>query len=267
MHTRAESAATKRSDLMRPFRYLWRGPMLLILAIIAFPLALAVFNPLADRVKIRGEHPAHIAQRWWSRLLVRCFGFRIRRVGEPLPGAVLFVANHVSWLDIELMHSQRVMSFVAKAEISRWPLVGWLATRAGTIYHQRGSTHSLGAVQDQMVTKLREGMAVGIFPEGGTGPGDRVRTFHARIFQAATEVHVPVQPVALCYGHGNRMELSVPFAPNENFLTNFLRLLGGPPLEASVYFLEPVAVSEEGRRQTAEAARQRIAEALQLPAA
>ena len=93
-----------------------------------------------------------------------------------------------------------------------------------------------------------------------------MRTFHARIFQAATETHVPIQPVGLCYGHGKQMDLSVPFAPKENFLQNFLRLLGGPPLDATVFFLEPVALSEEGRRQTAEAARQRIATALDLPA-
>jgi 1-acyl-sn-glycerol-3-phosphate acyltransferase len=197
---------------------------------------------------------------------VRIFGFRIRRVGEPLPGAVLFVANHVSWLDIELMHSQRIMSFVAKAEIARWPLVGWLATRAGTIYHQRGSAHSLGAVMERVVARLREGMAVGVFPEGGTGPGDRVRTFHARIFQVAADANVPVQPVALCYGDDDRMDPRVPFGPKENFLANFLRLLGGPSFEATVHFLEPVALSGDGRRQTAEAARLSIARALDLPA-
>jgi 1-acyl-sn-glycerol-3-phosphate acyltransferase len=266
MNTRADTAPATRRDWMRPLRYAWRAPQLLLLALIAFPLAPSVFNPLARRMTVRGERLDYWMQRWWSRALVRCFGFRIRRIGEPLPGAVLFVANHVSWLDIELMHSQRVMSFVAKAEIARWPLVGWLATRAGTIYHKRGSTHSLGAVMEQMVARLREGTAVGIFPEGGTGAGDGVRTFHARIFQAATDTNVPVQPVGLCYGRGNRMDLSVPFAPKENFLVNFLRLLGGPPLEATVYFLEPVPISAEGRRQTAEAARQRIAEALQLPA-
>src|ERR1700760_723674 len=59
--------AAARTHWVRPFRYLWRGPMLLLLALVAFPLALAVFNPLADRLKIGGEHPAHVAQRWWSR--------------------------------------------------------------------------------------------------------------------------------------------------------------------------------------------------------
>jgi 1-acyl-sn-glycerol-3-phosphate acyltransferase len=262
MNTTAESTTPTSRDWVRPLRYLWRTPLLLLHALIAVPLALAVFNPLAMRCHIGGERLDYWMTRWWSGRIVRIFGFRISRSGTPLPGAVLFVANHVSWLDIELMHSQRIMSFVAKAEIARWPLIGWLATRAGTIYHQRGSAHSLGAVMERVVVRLKEGMAVGIFPEGGTGPGDRVKTFHARIFQVAADAAVPVQPVALCYGNGGRMDLRVPFAPTENFLANFLRLLGEPSLEATVHFLEPVPLSDDGRRQTAETARARIAHAL-----
>jgi 1-acyl-sn-glycerol-3-phosphate acyltransferase len=119
---------------------------------------------------------------------------------------------------------------------------------------------------ERVVVRLREGMAVGVFPEGGTGPGDRVKTFHARIFQVADDAGVTVQPVALCYGDGGRMDLRVPFAAKESFFANFVRLLGGPSLEASVHFLEPVPLSDDGRRQTAERARQRIAQALGLPA-
>jgi 1-acyl-sn-glycerol-3-phosphate acyltransferase len=262
MQALTESPATAGRDWLRPLRYLWRTPLLLLLVLITFPLAFAAFNPLAPRVRVGGERLDHWLQRWWSRQLVRIFGFRIRRIGEPLPGAVLFVANHVSWLDITLMHSQRIMAFVAKAEIARWPVIGWLSTRAGTIYHQRGSAHSLGAVMERVVARLREGMAAGVFPEGGTGPGDRVRTFHARIFQVAADANVPVQPVALCYGDNGRMDLRVPFAPKESFGANFLRLLGGPSFEASVHFLQPVPLSDDGRRQTAETARAAIADAL-----
>jgi len=262
MNTTVETSSPPRRAALRPLRYFWRTPLLLLHALIAVPLALAVFNPLARRMRVGGERLDHRMTRWWSGRIVRIFGFRVRRIGEPLPGAVLFVANHVSWLDIELMHSERMMCFVAKAEIARWPLIGWLATRAGTIYHQRGSAHSLGAVMERVVARLGEGMAVGIFPEGGTGPGDRVRTFHARIFQVATDAAVRIQPVALCYGDGGRMNLSVPFGAKENFLQNFLRLLGGPSMEASVHFLAPVEASDDGRRQTAEAARVSIAQAL-----
>src|SRR5579859_3625705 len=263
MHSTVENTeAAPRRDPLRVLRYCWRAPLLLLHALIAVPLALAVFNPLARRIRIGGERLDYRMTRWWSGRIVRIFGFRTSRIGEPLPGAVLFVANHVSWLDIELMHSQRIMAFVAKAEIARWPLIGWLATRAGTIYHQRGSAHSLGAVMERVVARLGEGMAVGIFPEGGTGPGDRVRTFHARIFQVAADANVTIQPVALCYGNGGRMNLDVPFAPKESFFANAMRLLGGPSMDATVHFLEPVSLSEDGRRQTAEAARARIAQAL-----
>jgi len=246
---------------MRPLRYLVRTPLLLLLALITVPLALTAFSPLG-RVRVGDETLDRWLQRWWSRALLRVFGFRTRRFGEALPGAVLFVANHVSWLDITLMHSQRIMAFVAKAEIARWPLIGWLATRAGTIYHRRGSTHSLGAVMERVVERLRQGMAVGIFPEGGTGPGDCVRTFHARIFQVAADAGVRIQPIALCYGRDGQMDLRVPFESKESFFGNFIRILGGPSLDAEVHFLEPIVVADEGRRQIAESARMRIAAAL-----
>ncbi|MBS0589566.1 MAG: 1-acyl-sn-glycerol-3-phosphate acyltransferase [Proteobacteria bacterium] len=254
--------AMPRRDLLRPLRYLLRVPLLLLHVLIAPPMVLLVFSPLGARLRVGDERLDHWATRWWSGALIRRFGFRIRRIGEPLPGATLFVANHVSWMDIELMHSQRMMSFVAKSEIARWPLVGWLATRAGTIYHRRGSTQSLGAVMQCVVTKLAAGDSAGVFPEGGTGPGDQVRTFHARIFQVAADAHVPIQPVALRYGRHGKMDLSVPFAARESFFANVVRLLGGPSGEAEVHFLEPLVVGEEGRRQIAEAARARIARAL-----
>lgn len=128
------------------------------------------------------------------------FGFRLTQIGAPLPGAVLFVANHVSWVDICILHSQRMMGFVAKREIASWPLVGWLAARGQTIFHQRGNTESLGGVMQVMADRLREGKAVGVFPEGRTRGGHEVGPFHARIFQAAVETGVPVQPVAPCTG-------------------------------------------------------------------
>lgn len=251
-----------RRDRLRPLRFLMRAPLLFVHALIAPPMVLLVFSPLGSKLRIGGERLDHWATRWWSGALIRRFGFRIRRIGEPLAGATLFVANHVSWMDIELMHSQRMMSFVAKAEIARWPFVGWLATRAGTIYHQRGSTHSLGTVMQAVVAKLGEGGSAGVFPEGGTGPGNVVRTFHARIFQVAVDASVPIQPVALCYGRNGTMDLSVPFGANESFFANVVRLLGGPGMDAEVHFLEPIQPASAGRSEVAQLARARIAAAL-----
>jgi 1-acyl-sn-glycerol-3-phosphate acyltransferase len=194
---------------------------------------------------------------------MRVFGFRLRRVGTPRAEATLFVANHCSWLDITLMHSQRALCFVAKSEIGRWPLIGWLASRAGTIYHRRGSNESLNAVAQMMVARLQHGDAIGVFPEGGAaGTVDRVRTFHARIFQTCYDAGVPAQPVALRYVRAGRPALSVAFRGNEKFFHNFLRLLGEPGCTAEVHFLEPVAINPDGRRRMADAARRSIIAAL-----
>lgn len=246
------------SDPWRILRYLIRTPLLLLHLLVSLPLTLLLINPLTARWRIGGERVDHKVIRLWSAGLMHIFGFRLRRFGRPQRQAALIVANHVSWLDIELIHSQRVAGFVAKSEIERWPLVGWLAKRGGTIYHRRGSNESLSAVTDLMVERLKSGEAVAAFPEGGTTDGMSVRTFHARIFQAAFAAEVPVQPVALCYGEGASAQSAVAFGPRENFLQNFLRLLGDPPRTAEVHFLDPLTPGEEGRRKLADTARERI---------
>ena len=250
------SSATR--DRLRPLRYVVRAPLLLSLAVISAPLALLALNPLVARIRIGGTSLDKHAIRWWSSAMVRTFGFRIRRFGAPLPDGVLYVANHVSWLDIVLIHSARPVSFVAKSEISNWPYVGWIAARSGTIFHRRGNADSLSVVMGRVVKRLQAGQPVGVFPEGGSGHGDRVGTFHARIFQTALDAKVPVQPVALCYGHAGHQDLRVPFGVKESFLSNFVRILGNPSMDAEVHFLEPVAATPDARRHMAEESRARI---------
>ena len=258
------STTPRPSDWRRPFRYLWRVPSLIVHIVVGLPLTLLMINPLCARLGLRGEPLDQLAIRLWSRGLMEVFGLRVRRYGTPLPGAALFVANHVSWIDITLLHSQRVVGFVAKSEIARWPLIGWLASRGGTIYHHRGSNDSLHGVMHQMVLRLQAGLAVGVFPEGGTSAGDTIRIFHARIFQPAVLAGVPAQPVALKYGAKGCAQTTVAFAPGEHFLGNFLRLLGEPSRVAEVHFLEPVAASDDGRRRMADTCRERIAAAMGL---
>lgn len=249
-------------DGLRPLRYLVRIPLLAVHACVFLPITLLMINPVCARMVFRGERLDHRAIRWWSLGMVRIFGFKTKRYGTPLPGAVLFVANHVSWIDITLLHSQRWMGFVAKAEIANWPLIGWMASRGGTIYHHRGSNDSLHGVMHQMVERLQKGLACAVFPEGRTTNGHEIGTFHARIFQPAVLAEVPAQPVALKYGVGGNAQTIIAFGPKENFLQNLVRLLGEPTRIAEVHFLEPVASSEEGRSRMAATCRERIMAAM-----
>jgi lyso-ornithine lipid O-acyltransferase len=259
-----EVASAPDRDLLRPLRYLWRVPLLLLHVVLGILLCALILSWNRHGVMKNGREPfTHRMIRVWSTGLMRIFGLRSVRVGKPLPDSVLFVANHTSWIDIELLHSQRAACFVAKAEIASWPLVGWLAASGGTIFHRRGSNHSLATVMQAMVDRLRQGRSVAVFPEGGTGHNGVLKVFHARIFQAALDAEVPVQPVALRFARDGKRQIDAGFREDENFMQNFLRLLGGPAMDAEVHFLEPVPTSQDGRRRMAELARERIAAALE----
>lgn len=247
----------------RPFRYLLRTPLLLLHLVVMLPLLLLTMVPLWAGLPVAGRTLKQFSVEHWSAALMRIFGFRLRRTGTPLKGAVMFVSNHVSWVDIEMVHSQCMVGFVAKQEIRAWPVVGWLAERGETIFHQRGNTESLGGVMEAMLERLKQGRPVAVFPEGRTRDGREVGPFHARIFQPAVEAGVPVQPVALRYGEHGRAQTVVAFGPGESFFGNFLRLLGEPSRTADVSFLEPIYPDQvQGRRQIADTARARIVAAM-----
>ena len=118
-------------DSGRALRFALRVPGLLVHLLLALPLTVLAINPLTRRLRTpAGERWDHRVIRWWSATLLRVFGMRVRRFGTPMPQAGFYVANHVSWIDIEALHSQRMMGFVAKQEIRGWPVVGWLAAQA-----------------------------------------------------------------------------------------------------------------------------------------
>lgn len=242
---------------MRAFRYLYRVPLLAWHVLVHLPITLLL-------IAIGNGGPlSHGIVRWWAGGLLRVFGMRVQRVGAPLPGGTLFVANHVSWIDIMALHSQHMMGFIAKSEIRRWPVVGWVTTHAETIFLQRGNGDSLGLVMAEMAQRLRAGRAVAAFPEGGTRDGRELGAFHARIFTAAVDADAPVQPVALCYGAGCEAQAVVAFAPRESFVGNLLRVLGEPARPVRVCFLAPILPGQyEGRRGIAQAARARVEQAM-----
>ncbi len=244
-------------DPMRAFRYCYRFPMLAWHALVHLPVVLV----LATLDK--GGAMSHAALRWWAGGLLRVFGMRVRGVGTPLAGGTMFVANHVSWIDIMALHSQHMMGFIAKAEIRRWPVIGWITSHGETIYLHRGNANSLGDVMTEMSDRLRAGRAVAAFPEGGTRDGSALGAFHARIFAAAVDADAPVQPVALCYGVHCEAQGIVAFAPRESFAANFIRLLGEPARPVLVCFEEPILHTEhEGRRGIATLARARVEQAM-----
>ncbi|MCD0505228.1 lysophospholipid acyltransferase family protein [Bordetella petrii] len=179
--------------------------------------------------------------RFWSRCLMAMCGIRVKTSGQPImAGPVLWVANHVSWVDIFVVNSVRATAFVAKSEIRAWPVIGWLAAGAGTLFIERGQRHAVHAVGESVQARFRQGVAVGLFPEGTTSEGDTVRPFHASLFEPARMAGVPIQPLVLRFlRHGQRSALAA-FVGEETLAANLWRVLGATGLAVEVEFLPPV---------------------------
>jgi lyso-ornithine lipid O-acyltransferase len=183
--------------------------------------------------------------------------------GERAAGAVLFVANHESWLDILAIGGATGASFVAKDEIRRWPIVGWLAGFNHTLYvvrHKRGETR---AQADQVRQALVEGRSVALFPEGTIGPGAEVMPFRASLFASLypAVAGVALQPVALDYGAATR---EIDWLDGQNTVDNVRRILSRPgTIPVTLTLLAPIDPAEVGdRKALAAVAREEIVAAL-----
>jgi len=174
---------------------------------------------------------------WWSQGL--CWILRIRRQisGEMRQGPVLFVANHISWLDIFCIAAVCPTHFLAKQDVTTWPLFGWLCRRAGTAFIRRGGDN--GAAMEQLVQRLQQGERVLVFPEGTSTSGTAVRRFFPRLFEAAILTGCPVQAIALRYpsSDGCAGPHSVaPFVGDDELLPHLWRVLGEPEILMELHF-------------------------------
>ena len=208
-------------------------------------------------------------RRWSTRLLRMCnVTVEQRAGGAAVLERAAVVANHVSWLDIFVIHSLHPCHFVAKAEIRAWPLAGWLAEKAGTVFIARGNRRDLRHIFKGLVHSLRRGERVAFFPEGTTAAQGSLLPFHANLFEAAIDAQVPVQPFALSYEDpAGASHPSVDFIGETSFAESIILILNGPPVKARLAILPAIATIDAHRREVAEAAHQAVAAALGVTAA
>lgn len=136
--------------------------------------------------------------RRYTRLLLPRLGVAWEILGEP-PRTGLIVSNHLSYLDILVFSAATGCSFVSKAEVRSWPLFGWFARLAGTIFVWRHSAGASARACGQLRECLRTGQPVAVFPEATTSDGERILPFRSTMFQAAIDAGVPVTPAAVSY--------------------------------------------------------------------
>lgn len=189
----------------------------------------------------------------WAQQMLRIAGIALDVRGTPSDGPVLLVANHISWLDILVMHAAHYCRFISKSDIQAWPIVGVLADGSGTFYIERESRRDAHRMVRQMADRLKAGDVLAVFPEGTTGDGVTLKHFHANLVEAAIEAGSPVQPLALQFVDAATGALS--FAPryvdDDTLIQSLWNTLTAPPLRAVVTYGAVQTSRGRNRRQWA----------------
>jgi len=125
----------------------------------------------------------------------------------PTRGAV--ISNHLSYLDIVVLAALHRCVFVSKAEIATMPVLGWMTTRAGTVYVERGRGGSALKATSAMQEAVNAGLPVVFFPEGTTSNGKALLKFHSGLLGQALVSRDPITPAYIRYSLTQRNEPGV----------------------------------------------------------
>ena len=175
-------------------------PLILMLAIVQ-AFAVRFVPKLSRRVPI-----------WINRIILLALGVRLHVRGQPDPRRpLLLVSNHVSWLDIPVLFSLAPVRFVAKSEVGDWPVIGWLARLARTVFIERGNHGTVQGKAREVEDALKQGDLVVVFPEGTTSDGNRVLFFKSGLLGAVRgamgDEPLDVQPLAITHTHASGLPL------------------------------------------------------------
>ena len=222
----------------------WRALRVVLHALFGLAQILLLFPRLSQAQR-------NLRVQAWACLMLERMGVELQVSGTPpARGPLLLVANHISWLDIVVMHAARHCRFVAKSEVRHWPLVGTLATGGGTLYIERASRRDALRVVHHMAQALKDGDIVAVFPEGTTGDGASLLPFHANLIQAAISAHAPVQPVALQFidGRTGAPSHAMSYIGDESLVGSVWRTLSARQVRAVVSFGVPQQADGRDRR-------------------
>ena len=201
--------------------------------------------------------------KWFLGWAAFCVGARVTRTGTPLRRDVFYIANHVSWIDILAIAGASGTAFVAKAELQKVPMVGWLASLNRTIYVSREDRLGVAEQINRLKEALAENWSITVFPEGTTTEGRSLLPFKSPLLKVLEPPPpgVLVQPVMLDYGD---LGVDIGWLGDETGANNALRVLarkGRVPI--TINFLEPFDPRDfPGRKAIAAESQRRIRQSL-----
>jgi len=186
----------------------------------------------------------------WGRGLMWLMGVKVTQEGAPPKEGVIVIANHTSYADIPILMSIRDCAFLAKSEVASWPLIGWGARLAGTVFVDRSSPESRASSRAELKRRVENGATILVFSEGTTTPRGEVHPLKPGMFHEAASAQVPIQVVSLEY-----RERDAAWVGDDPLWPNFVRVYGRLQTGVRVCFRQELIRGEEGLEMAQEAER------------
>jgi len=179
--------------------------VLVLAAFVLLTVALAAALAVMTLLRLPGRGGLSLR---YSRAVCALLNVRIHVIGaQPAHHSVLILSNHVSWLDILVITATVPVIFVAKSEVRRWPLIGWVARARGTVFVERDRRRQTAEAAADIAQYLAEGQSIVLFAEGTSSDGNRVLPFRPALVGALREAlaqveagkRIAVQPLSVGY--------------------------------------------------------------------
>jgi 1-acyl-sn-glycerol-3-phosphate acyltransferase len=232
--------------------------MLLLVALVTPVMALAQMFIL--RTGIGNDR---FLPRQWHRFVLFVLGFRLHvrgQMSERRP--LLIAANHISWTDIMVAGAVAEANFIAKSEVSGWPMIGQLAHLQRTVFVEREQKRKSGDQAGEIAQRMNDGDPMLLFAEGLTADGNLLLPFKSTLFGAASMAvdrgetdHVFVQPLAIVYTRFHGMPMGRLFRTHAAWIgdrllaPHIVQLLKEGAVDVELHFGEPVEYRPGVRRK------------------
>lgn len=196
--------------------------------------------------------------KWWCGGLLRAFNIKVHIFGD-LPAAniqgVMFVANHVSWADIHALNSLLKLRFIAKSDITSWPIFGYLAKKTNALFIDRSKRQEAGRLVQTAANSLLAGDNLGYFPEGTTTDGKQVLPFKSSVLQAAISANSHVWPIAIRYLNADgSLNTAMAYAGETTLVESMQAVLNIKNPLVELHFLPPIHAADQNRRDLTQTA-------------
>ena len=230
---------TRTSRLTRYFRV----SRIFLHTLLGITLAALVF-PLSSKLfKLR-------LIKWWCRHLLAAFNIRLVSHGHLPPtyqtaGNIMFVANHISWIDIHALNSIIPTRFIAKSDIQSWPVFGYLAKKSNVLFISREKRQDAARIVHATNRSLLDGDTLCLFPEGTTTDGTEVKPFKSSIIQGAIHANAVIWPIAFHYPNKDgSANTEIAYAGVTTLIESIQLVLQQKEVVVELHFLKPIATSE-----------------------